>query len=199
MAKSPFFEKLRHVQAPTPEQLAEINDALAIVAGPADELETWLRSEITARAAVSGISLRYGRSEPVDLGFRYHVIYNARLTSTAGRAHQMHGVKILELNRKLCSTLSRDELRTIAIHEWAHLACGPGHGHGRVWQAVMIGMGEKPSRCHSYDVPVRKASRVAAFCNCGKVDSVTKLVGNRISKGSHLYACTTCRSAIKLP
>jgi predicted SprT family Zn-dependent metalloprotease len=55
------------------------------------------------------------------------------------------------------------ELRETLLHEVAHALVGPGHGHGRVWQAMARRVGCRPVRCGRAEMP---AGNVAATCGC---------------------------------
>lgn len=94
----------------------------------------------------------------VPPGPRVRVDWNERLRTTAGRAF---GGERIELNPELLGD-SPDALRTVLVHEAAHVAAvrlfGPRvAAHGRHWRGLMRLAGLPPDITH--DLPVRRDRR----------------------------------------
>lgn len=91
------------------------------------------------------------------------VRWNARLTTTAGRAFVRNG--ILELNPNLL----RDHpthVEIVLVHEAAHIAAfrlfgEAAEAHGRHWRALMRAAGHEPAITHDLPVPRRQRRRPA--------------------------------------
>lgn len=87
------------------------------------------------------------------------VVWNARLTTTAGRAFLQRGQ--IELNPRLLAR-APDRLPAVLAHETAHLAVfrlfGPNiPAHGRHWRSMMRLAGHPPDVTH--DIPVHGLRR----------------------------------------
>lgn len=82
------------------------------------------------------------------------VLWNGRLSTTAGRAFVKSG--LIELNPTLLAK-SLDQVDSVLIHEAAHVAAYRLFGakipaHGRHWRALMRHAGEEPEVTHSMPV-----------------------------------------------
>jgi predicted SprT family Zn-dependent metalloprotease len=88
------------------------------------------------------------------------VVWNDRLTTTAGRAFLQLGQ--IELNPRLLQRAA-DQVEPVLVHEAAHLAAhrlfGPNiPAHGRHWRSLMRLAGQPPAVTH--DIPVQGLRRV---------------------------------------
>jgi predicted SprT family Zn-dependent metalloprotease len=90
------------------------------------------------------------------------VVWNERLTTTAGRAFQRNGR--IELNPTLLAR-APDQVPVVLVHEAAHIAAfrlfGAGiPAHGRHWRSLMRLAGHPPEITHRIPVRgIRKARR----------------------------------------
>jgi predicted SprT family Zn-dependent metalloprotease len=88
------------------------------------------------------------------LDTKIKVVWNDKLTTTAGRAFQRNGR--VELNPTLLAK-APDELAAVLAHEAAHVAAfrlfGPNiPAHGRHWRSLMRLAGHEPAITH--DIPI---------------------------------------------
>ncbi|ALA45108.1 hypothetical protein ADS69_00003 [Enterobacter phage phiEap-3] len=68
---------------------------------------------------------------------------NGRITKTLGRCS--YAKKLIELSgRHVAEDIYEDILDTL-LHEIAHALVGRGYEHGKVWQAMALRLGAKPS------------------------------------------------------
>ncbi len=89
------------------------------------------------------------------------VVWNGKLTTTAGRAFQQRGR--IELNPTLLAR-APDQLPIVLAHEAAHIAAfrlfGPRiPAHGRHWRSLMRLAGHEPAITH--DIPIDDVRRPA--------------------------------------
>ena len=90
------------------------------------------------------------------------VVWNERLTTTAGRAFLRNGS--IELNPKLLAR-APDQVEMVLVHETAHIAAFRLFGanipaHGRHWRSLMRLAGREPDVTHKIPVRgLRKPSR----------------------------------------
>ena len=82
------------------------------------------------------------------------VTWNARLSTTAGRAYVRRGC--IELNPRLLARVP-DEVDGVLIHEAAHVAAfrlfgGNISAHGRHWRGLMRAAGQEPKVTHKLPV-----------------------------------------------
>lgn len=74
--------------------------------------------------------------------------------TTAGQAFPAkHHIR---LNGQLLNENTERFIEQTVGHEWAHLAAAHLHGHkiqghGKEWKSLMVRLGLKPERCHTYD------------------------------------------------
>lgn len=104
------------------------------------------------------------------------VVWNARLSTTAGRAYVRRGC--IELNPRLLSKVPH-EIDGVLIHEAAHVAAyrlfgGNIPAHGRHWRSLMRLAGQEPNVTHTLPVEdlrrrsTRKRYLYLRFCGaCG--------------------------------
>jgi predicted SprT family Zn-dependent metalloprotease len=90
------------------------------------------------------------------------VVWNDKLTTTAGRAFQRRGR--IELNPTLLAR-APDQLETVLVHEAAHVAAFRLFGahipaHGRHWRSLMRLAGQEPAVTH--DIPIDDVRRQRA-------------------------------------
>jgi len=82
------------------------------------------------------------------------VVWNGRLSTTAGRAYVRRGC--IELNPRLLARVPH-EVDTVLIHEAAHVAVyrlfgGNVPAHGRHWRSLMRDAGQEPHVTHKLPV-----------------------------------------------
>lgn len=90
-----------------------------------------------------------------------------------------------------------DMINQTLPHELAHLISKKvygsvlGGGHGRFWKSVMVQLGLRPDRCHSYSldgVKIRRKAKIPAKCpTCGEVFNVTVNRANQIKTGLKIW------------
>lgn len=91
----------------------------------------------------------------------------------------------------------------ICIHEIAHVIAGRlygrGCGHGPLWKNLMLRLGQKPSRCHNFDVEKHRVRHVRKFSYVCKCDTheVSSTIHNRITRGRY-YNCRKCKCRLTL-
>ena len=116
------------------------------------------------------------------------VVYNGRLSTTAGRAFVRRGC--IELNPRLLQR-EPDALDGVLIHEAAHVAAYRLFGenipaHGRQWRSLMRLAGQEPSVKHTLPVddlrrrpPARRSYLFLRLCGvCGD-----RVVGKQVRYG----------------
>jgi SprT protein len=89
--------------------------------------------------------------------------FSSRMTSLGGCACFQENV--MRINLSLLEAHQLVFAKQIVPHEVAHLVCDQIHGtikaktnyisHGEQWRGVMVALGEKPERCHTFR-PVKK-------------------------------------------
>ena len=112
-------------------------------------------------------------------------------------------------NLQLAELHSEEFVSRTPAHEVAHCIVHQMYGrfnrygekimsHGKEWKAVMVALGQEPSRCHSMDVSKvsRKQERFEYVCKC-KVHKITKVRHNKIVQGKRNYVCVTCKERLK--
>jgi len=108
----------------------------------------------------------------------------------------------LNFNNQLLDKNFEHFLRSIVVHEVAHLVCDRVYGpsvasHGSEWGSVMRALGiSNPERCHSYKTtPARTIRRIEYRCSC-RTHHVSSIKHGRILKGVR-YTCNSCKSGIE--
>jgi SprT protein len=119
----------------------------------------------------------------------------------AGRAYCSENR--IRLNPVLLLENQADFIERVIPHEVAHLLTrtlylGPGRikPHGLEWKSVMLALGMKPVRCHSYDTAnarVRHERRFIYCCRCRVIREFAR-PHNRIGRGEFIYTCNHCNS-----
>ena len=121
------------------------------------------------------------------------MVFNKRLTSTAGRATPSTG--LIELSEKLYNENKEEFMRSTIPHEVAHIvACRAlgSRGHDAAWLAVMFDLGLEGNRCHTYKVE-RRSSKVYTYnCGCMKHEFTPQRHAWAV-KGKR-YVCKHCKS-----
>jgi predicted SprT family Zn-dependent metalloprotease len=124
------------------------------------------------------------------------VVWNAKLTTTAGRAFQRNGR--IELNPTLLAKAPH-ELPVVLVHEAAHIAAFRLFGanipaHGRHWRSLMRLAGHEPSVTHDIPVDDVRPSRAVAQRRRRYVYlRVCDACGDRVLLGSPRYGrCGGC-------
>jgi len=119
----------------------------------------------------------------------------------AGRAYCRENR--IRLNPVLLLENQTDFIERTVPHEVAHLlTCtlylGPARikPHGPEWKSVMLALGLKPVRCHSYDTANARVRRPRWFIYCCRCRAIRELLRphNRIQGGEHFYTCNHCNS-----
>ena len=119
----------------------------------------------------------------------------------AGVAHLQEN--LLRFNAQLYRENTEHFLRQTVAHEVAHLVAHQLFGlrirpHGEEWQKIMRGVFQlPPERCHSYDVPRRKATRYVYRCQCP--EGLFPFSAQRhglVAKGRR-YLCRRCRATLQ--
>lgn len=138
---------------------------------------------------------------------RVPVIFNNRLTATAGRAffdRQGRGIKI-DLSTKLLTLNGQEFVDDTPGHEAAHIiasfllrAFGAERQakqapHGAKWKEVMKVIGQEPNRCHSMK---SAAKRYTYILEDDSEVHVTPLVHKRIQSGSRSYSTKSSKLLI---
>lgn len=123
------------------------------------------------------------------------IVWNDKMRSTAGKIWYNRG--IIELNPHLLDT--PEKLESTLMHELAHFVayCNyESRGHGKLWKKVMVELGQKPDRCHSYDTSQvkRKMKKYKVSCKCD-FKTVTKHLLTKMKKGQN-YRCGKCKVRI---
>ena len=95
---------------------------------------------------------------------RVQIVFNNRMTRTAGCFRIKNGIKSIQLSTKIMMLNPNTFMNTV-IHEAAHQFVRHMHGyngiapHGDEWQDMMIFLGGNTKRCHSHKVPVGNGGR----------------------------------------
>ena len=118
----------------------------------------------------------------------------------AGQANYRHNV--IRLNRELLEKYTADFIDQTIPHEFAHLVAYQVYGsrikpHGKEWKSVVLALGAKPVRTHSYEAtPTRRLKRFRYQCDCpDSLYEITSVRHNRILRG-HIYLCKKCGSSL---
>ena len=123
---------------------------------------------------------------------------NGRLTTTAGMARHRRGAPgIVDLSPKLFGQPEATEAQAINTirHEIAHIAVGPGHGHGPRWRSSARLIGCDAKRCHTMAAArrVRRVAMVTLECSrCGDsltADPVRQRLATRLTAGRQTQCC----------
>jgi len=108
----------------------------------------------------------------------------------------------IRFNRDLLEKYTDEFVSQTVPHEFAHLVAYTKFGrrikpHGAEWQSVMVALGVKPDRTHSFEVmPSRRLKRFLYKCNCpGLLHELSTIRHNRIQRGI-LYICKKCEKAL---
>ncbi len=102
--------------------------------------------------------------------------------------------KTISMSKYLVPLWDADQVRETLIHEVAHALCGPGYGHGRVWQLQARAIGfQRGTRTHSNEtVP----GRYLAICDhCGVEVMRKHRMSPAMRQGRHIHA--SCRRAVR--
>lgn len=119
--------------------------------------------------------------------------------STAGNYSYREGK--IRLNRALLLREADKFIDRTPGHEAAHLVTRHVYGpfvkpHGAEWRTVMIRLGMKPERCHSYDVTGIAGTRrhYSLFCACME-HKVGAKIARKVEMGAR-YTCRKCKEPI---
>lgn len=156
------------------------------------------------------------RNANVLYGFDVEPVVDWKLRGlAAGRAYYS-GFRI-SLNEHIARNEGEAFRQTVG-HEVAHLVTYWRHmksergrlrypcpaAHGWEWKSVMLALGYRPDRCHSYAsaARVRNVRRYAYVCRCGMPHSLTaRAHGVQQAADEHLswagYTCRRCRTRLQ--
>ena len=131
------------------------------------------------------------------------VTFRTDMKRTAGLAYSRS--KKIELNQQLFLANTDEFFSRTIPHEAAHIITyilypNAKQGHGPEWRNVMNRLNvEDIKRCHSYDVSAlvkpRFSERFTYVCACDRKLSLTKIMHNKIQKGSH-RRCNVCNTRV---
>ena len=109
----------------------------------------------------------------------------------------------IRFNRDLLEKYTDEFVSQTVPHEFAHLVAYSKFGrrirpHGVEWKSVMVALGVKPVRTHSFEViPARRLKRFPYKCNCFDLfHELSTIRHNRIQRGK-LYICKKCGKALR--
>ena len=109
----------------------------------------------------------------------------------------------IRFNRDLLEKYTDDFISQTVPHEFAHLVAYTKFGrrikpHGAEWKSVMVALGVKPVRTHSFEVvPARQLKRFPYKCDCaGSPHELSTIRHNRAQRG-RLYICKKCGKALQ--
>jgi SprT protein len=145
--------------------------------------------------------LRVKARKLYDLNIEPAVTYDLKGLA-AGQAN--HRANKIRFNRKLLEKYTSEFVDQTVPHEFAHLAAYRKFGsrikpHGPEWKTVMVALGAKPSRTHSFDVSsTRQLKRFLYRCNCPNSSyELTSVRHNKIQRGQ-IYLCKKCAGPLRL-
>jgi SprT protein len=119
----------------------------------------------------------------------------------AGVAHLQEN--LLRFNPQLYRENREDFLRQTVPHEVAHLIAHQLFGpriqpHGEEWQLIMRGVYElPPTRCHTYAVKRRVATRYIYLCQCPDSDFPFSAQRHALVAKGRRYFCRRCRATLR--
>lgn len=146
------------------------------------------------------------RRAEIELGYKPLRFPNIEYTlrgTTAGTAHS--GKWEININPVLLIENIEDMLDQTIPHEVAHLIADRVYGHtikphGKEWKSVMVALGKRPDRCHSYDVAnarVRQKSRYRYTCKCDQGVHCGPTVHNRVQNNRSEHRCKRCKTLLR--
>ena len=116
-----------------------------------------------------------------------------RSTTRAGMC--IHNKKIITFSKFLFSntTITKDQVIDIILHEIAHALVGYEHGHDKVWRtkALELGCSGEVFHCLTLCEPVARLS-----CPCGAFKRDVWRVGRAWKEGK--YTCQDCEEIIEV-
>ena len=118
---------------------------------------------------------------------------------TAGTANK--GKNLIRFNFPLLRDNFDKFINSTVGHECGHQIADTVYNrrcmHGAEWRTVMVRLGFKPSRCHTYETTsARVHTKFKYFCNCaGKVIEVGQKIHFKIKAG-HVYTCKRCKGGL---
>lgn len=130
------------------------------------------------------------------------VTFRTDMKRVAGLAY--YKTKKIELNQQLFLENTEEFFTRTIPHEAAHLITHilfprAKQAHGPEWRNVMNRLNvEDVKRCHSYDVSSvvqRVTEKFSYACMCDRKMSLSKIMHNKIQKGSH-RKCLTCDTRV---
>ena len=126
---------------------------------------------------------------------RVPVTISPRMAATAGRAfHEPGEVKMSHLFFKDPSR--EDQLRDTFLHELAHIAAGPGKGHGPEWKEWCLRLGARPERLHK----MGRADGDSMVCaECGYSGLFDPWCLKQVRLGLRHYKHTGCGGRMEIP
>jgi len=133
--------------------------------------------------------------------------FSNRMKVTAGKAiYSVNGNHIIRLSRPIWDRITEEEKAHTIKHEACHIIShkifGMGiKGHGLEWKNCMLRIGEKPNRCHNYDVSGLRNKKGKVYnitCACNKIREIGHIRAKRIMLNEASYICKKCKSEVKL-
>lgn len=134
-------------------------------------------------------------------GKRAGVFHYNILTVGNVRVGDSHNLKI----RYNLKNLLEDEvgfILNIVTHEYCHYACHmlskrekiSFQAHGKEWKDMMVFLGVKPSRTHSYKVKPSLYFKYSCKCDAGVL--VGKIIHKNMMSKNRKYLCVKCKGVL---
>jgi predicted SprT family Zn-dependent metalloprotease len=102
-----------------------------------------------------------GREADARRAAAFQIRFSARLTRAAGLCDYRR--REIRLSSSIFARSSNvDGFRNTVLHELAHAALAPGHGHDGAWKSLHRAIGGNAQRCHSFDTGAPSDRR--AYC-----------------------------------
>jgi SprT protein len=133
--------------------------------------------------------------------------YDINSARLGGQAH--YGKHLVRFNPVFLNAHTDHYIKQTVTHEAAHLIARAKFGryidaHGPEWKRVMVDLGVKPDRCHSYTVPAgvkvgKQMTKHAIHCErCGEKYETTSRVVNKMHAG-RTYRHKSCGGKMVIP
>lgn len=151
-----------------------------------DSQEEWARSRVGFWWAKLCTVHNSNLSQP-------EVIFSNKMVTCAGRASTR--LNRIKLSNHFLENEKEGYDQTIG-HELAHIFANRYHnrpcGHGPLWKMVMVKIGLKPTRCHTYSSTIKRGQNFMIKCKCGQIIKLTLRLMQQIGK----YRCKKCRTPL---
>jgi len=139
-----------------------------------------------------------------ELGCETYKLKHDTLTITFKKCGSVAGTawtnkRLIDYNLTLAEENQADFINKTIPHEVAHIIANRYFnkhcGHGEGWRHVMDRFGIPAIRCHDYNVQSVSRRKFVYRCECNTVFYVSKILHERIQKGSHRI-CIKCKSRL---